>query len=247
MERLSVDALHKALSPIRGERSSEQASTPHLDLPQEPCEARWVTGYPPGVPIRFRRRIPYDGSPWSLKRSQLARMVGRGTGLLVLLHGDRGTGKTQMGADLCWYVITQLRMRATYTTAADLFRSIRASFSEDGVGEVACIAKYASPALLVIDEAHERGNTDFEDRTLTAIVDKRYGNMVDTIIITNERAERMAGEDQSPAERTLGPSIWSRMMQTGGTMHANWTNYRAAEVMKPTAEGGEIADQRSKR
>lgn len=178
-------------------------------------------GYPPGVPMRFRRRIDPDGSPWSIKRTQLAERIRDSRESLILLHGDRGTGKTQLAADLCWFQIS-VGGTAQYTTAADMFRQIRESFRDGGEGESACIRRFAAPRLLVIDEAHERGHTDFEDRTLVSIIDKRYGDMRHTLIVTNEKPEKAA--------QTLGPSVWSRMNETGGLVHANWTNYRAKGV-----------------
>lgn len=174
-------------------------------------------GYPPGVPMRFRRRIEPDGSPWSQKRTQLAERIRDSRESLILLHGDRGTGKTQLAADLCWFQI-QIGGTAQYTTAAEMFRRIRESFRDEGEGEVACIRRFSSPRLLVIDEAHERGHTDFEDRVLVSIIDRRYGDLKHTVLVTNEKPEQ--------ARVSLGPSVWSRMSETGGLVHANWQNYR---------------------
>jgi DNA replication protein DnaC len=198
-----------------------QASTPST-TPPSPGRSE-VVYHAAGVPERFRVPIVTDpDDAWNRKRAELWGMVGTGKGAIVLIHGPRGRGKTQMVCDVCHFVRNGLGGRkpvnTRYTTAMDLFRDIRGAFNSD-TRELDLIQRYATPALLVIDEAHERGQTDFEGRVLTEIVDKRYSAMRETFIVTNETPEQ--------AQKSLGPSIWSRMTQTGGLVEVNWVNYRA--------------------
>jgi DNA replication protein DnaC len=169
------------------------------------------------VPERFIAPIPEtEGDPWCATRRQLIQAA-NGRGSVVLIHGPRGKGKTQLVCDVAHSVRNRLRMMARYTTAADLFRSIRDSFGGEGK-ERALIEQMTAPLLLVIDEAHERGGTEFENRVLTEIVDKRYAAMRETFLVTNETVAQ--------AEKSLGPSIWSRMIETGGLVEVNGRNYR---------------------
>lgn len=149
-----------------------------------------------------------------------------GTGAIVVLYGQRGTGKTQMAVDVSAEI---LRDRLTlskpeskwpmYALISDIFRDIRNSFRKDSlVSEMEVIAKYHKAKLLIIDEAQERSETEFEDRTLTLIVDKRYSSMLDTIIISNLQVSELA--------KSLGSSIVSRVHEKGLTIHCNWPSFR---------------------
>lgn len=147
-------------------------------------------------------------------------MIGRGNGSTVLIHGPRGRGKTQMACDVAFYVRNHMRLNALYIEAADLFRQIRATFGDKKTDtEEAVLARMTAPTLLVIDEAHVRGQTQFENDVLTTIVNKRYAALRETFLVTNETP--------AEAEKSLGPSIWSRMQECGGLVEVAWTNYRA--------------------
>ena len=77
---------------------------------------------------------------------------------------------------------------------------------------------FTKPKLLVIDEAHERAETAWEQRSLTDIIDRRYRTRLDTIIITNETADA--------CERSLGDSIADRMVETGWMLNFDGPSYR---------------------
>jgi tRNA A37 threonylcarbamoyladenosine biosynthesis protein TsaE len=134
-------------------------------------------------------------------------------GGVVVLCGDRGTGKTVMATWLAG------RMRTgTYVKAYDLFAHIKGSWSEDSkITELQALDYWRSPRLLVIDEAQERGDTEWENRILANLVDHRYDDLKSTIIITNQSAEKTA--------QTLGSSITRRANQTGGLIPCDWPSY----------------------
>ncbi len=106
-----------------------------------------------------------------------------------------------------------------YTTAAALFVEIRSSYDPNSTHkELDVLKKFSEPHLLVIDEAQVRGNTPFEDRTLTDLVDRRYGMQRDTLIISNlTRAE---------LPKAMGPSIISRLHECGDVIECNWPSFR---------------------
>jgi DNA replication protein DnaC len=72
--------------------------------------------------------------------------------------------------------------------------------------------------LLVLDEIQERGNTSWEDRIITHILDRRYGDLMPTVIIANLTKETLAD--------CLGESIVSRMQETGGVMEITGKSHR---------------------
>ena len=156
-----------------------------------------------------------------------ARTLGRitasmGKGAVWALVGERGIGKTQVvvavARHVCWN-----EHRAFYTRAQTVFYSIRAAMNDkNGAGELGVIGRHTAPELLIIDEAHERGETPFEDRTLVHIVDTRYAEMKDTIIIANLTAQEF--------QTSIGKSILDRIREDGGIIECTaangWKNYR---------------------
>lgn len=171
-----------------------------------------------GLPGRHRneaKRVISDakGSHWLDAFTKVEAM----RGFLVALVGHRGTGKTQMAA--CIARAFCLRGEsARYTTAVDLFRDVRAAFSKDGPDERTIVNGFVSPSLLIIDEAQERGDTEFEDRTLVNIIDRRYGAMRSTILIANQNTEAFS--------KAMGSSIVSRINECGEVIVCDWASYR---------------------
>jgi DNA replication protein DnaC len=70
---------------------------------------------------------------------------------------------------------------ATYCSAAELFRTVR----EDMSIEQETIDHYGECGLLILDEAGRQKGTDFERNLLFEIIDKRWNNMLPTMIIGN--------------------------------------------------------------
>jgi DNA replication protein DnaC len=105
-----------------------------------------------------------------------------------------------------------------YLKASDLFRSIRGTFRKDGPSEIKLLETFSRYGLLVIDESHERGDTEFENRTLVHIIDRRYDAGRDTLLISNLSADAF--------RTSMGPSIISRMSETGLMIVADWPSYR---------------------
>lgn len=139
-----------------------------------------------------------------------------GTGCLLALVGLRGNGKTQMAVELIREAC--LKRNARYATAMDFFMDVKAAYREDGADERSVIDRFVQPDLLVLDEAHERGNTDWEGRLLTYLMDQRYGKCKDTVLIANMSREAFV--------ESVGPSIASRMSETGGVVECDWGSFR---------------------
>lgn len=110
--------------------------------------------------------------------------------------------------------------RTRYTTAVELFVTIKETYGDNAQrSEKAAIDLFVKPDLLVIDEVQERAGTEWEQRLLAAIVDRRYAAMKDTILVGNLKPEDV--------QRELGTSIASRAQETGGIYVADWPSFRA--------------------
>lgn len=171
-----------------------------------------------GVPDRHKDKVKdrHDAlGEWGDTYRRLVPIVAGG-GLVVLL-GKRGTGKTQMAVDLLADVCAAGN-RVRYLKAMDLFREIRNCYRKDGPSEVETVDKLCKFAALVIDEAHERSDSDWENRTLTNIIDRRYDAKRSTVLVSN-MTKQAFGE-------AVGPSIVSRIHETGEVVVCEWASFR---------------------
>ncbi len=178
-----------------------------------------------GVRRRHAEQPAPAPGPWKDTLSSLLRGIGKG--MLVALIGQRGTGKTQLAVE-CIRAACGLERAAFYTTAMDIFIALRDAYATK-TSEQAVLARYYRPTLLVIDEVQERGETAWEDRMLTAIIDHRYSQLADTIVISNlKRAEFAA---------SMGASVVSRMVEAGGIVECAWPSFRDRAAPVAAKEG----------
>jgi DNA replication protein DnaC len=139
--------------------------------------------------------------------------------VIIVLCGPGGPGKTHIACGLVYQSCMRLRA-ARYAVTADFFRAIRSQFGTKCGNEESIVNSFASPALLVLDEIQERGETEWEQRTLTNLVDRRYAQLRTTLLITNQ----MKAEFQ----RSVGESIASRVRDRGGIVECLWRSVRGA-------------------
>ena len=148
---------------------------------------------------------------WKMFLSELHRLD---TGMLDVLAGPRGRGKTALACMLlghqCW-----LGERFRYTTAMDLLQHIKDGF---GNPDIRVKALYATYPVLVIDEFHNADPSDWAHRTIESIIDDRYRNKRDTILITNDKPEQFV--------RQAGESIASRVKECGEVLVLSGRDYR---------------------
>lgn len=145
-----------------------------------------------------------------------------GTGFIVALLGGRGVGKTQMAVAAC-REMAEREKSFLYCTAMDIFLDIKDSFRKGG-SERDALKNFIRPALLVIDEVQERGETPWEDRLLTHIIDKRYAAERDTLLISNQTKDAFV--------ESIGQSVASRIAEAGGIAVFDWASFREKEAAK---------------
>jgi hypothetical protein len=172
------------------------------------------------IPRRYRDRIADDRSLneiWVRARATAAEMLGTGT-LLAIVSPVYGNGKTQCGCDLLGMAVDQ-GFSGLYTTAPDMLLNIRRSFERsEAISEAAIIHTLTHPQVLVIDELQERSGAEWENVRLRHLLDTRYRELKDTILIGN----------LSPDDLTayVGEKVMSRIEQTGGVLRFGWDGFR---------------------
>lgn len=153
---------------------------------------------------------------WGAKEAELVKRIG--TGFLVALVGGRGPGKTQMGVELMKHATDKLRS-AYYDTLTGLFLEIKSTFKKDSQHtEADVVRKMARPMLLVIDELGKRSDGEWENRILFEIIDRRYRDMRDTLLISNHNKDQFL--------QAIDPSLASRIDETGGIVECTWESFR---------------------
>ena len=173
------------------------------------------------VPLRHSERSELDGDEWLAKFDNLKRMLNRG--MLVVVSGPRGSGKTQLAVELIRACcIAQKPQSALYATAMDFYLDLKSTFSPNArETERDVCRRFCAPRLLVIDEAHERAESEWFGRLLYHVVDKRYASLKDTLFVTNQTKTEFAD--------ALGASSKSRILETGGFLTLEQRNYRNAK------------------
>lgn len=168
-------------------------------------------------PERQWNRTSLDrAGPWGERERSLCAMLGRG--FLVALIGIRGNGKTQLGAELIRYV-TSTAKPARYASATEFFMDVKASYRDTAAqAEREVVEGYRKPSLLVLDEAGQRAETEWENRLLFELINKRYADMRDTLLIANQ--------SESEFLTSIGPSLASRMHESGGIIQCDWPSFR---------------------
>jgi DNA replication protein DnaC len=185
-----------------------------------------------GFPKRYEDAPPATGDGWLANYAKA--LATTDSGGITILYGGYGTGKTRMAWEVArahkskrptisnggigWTTSTKKRPMV-YTTAVNLFSTIKSTYtSGSGKSEKEVVSDYCEAALLVMDEVQERGETQYEDRQLTAIIDARYAADMPTILISNYTWERLAS--------TLSPAVIDRIEENGAKLSFDWKSYR---------------------
>ncbi len=168
------------------------------------------------IPLRHRRLEKFENDQWNARLDQITKRIGNG--FILALIGQRGTGKTQMAVELIERSIAQEK-RAEYCLAMDFFLKVKATYCQDAAedeGDV--IRRFAAPKLLIIDEIQERAESQWEDRLMTHLINKRYNDVKDTLLISNLTKGEFI--------ESVGSSVASRLVETGGICTCNWESFR---------------------
>lgn len=181
---------------------------------------------------KYIEPVELTGERWSAAFSEAREFVAKG-GIIAFL-GGRGSGKTQMAAEIAragdfhadsgeWNGNRETFARTPlYQRAMDIFLALRAASKRDSdTSEKAVMDSLIKPGLLVIDEFQERGETEWESRIMSNLVDRRYADEKPTILIANLSREDMA--------KALSDSIRDRIRENGKAIIFGWESYRKSK------------------
>jgi DNA replication protein DnaC len=227
-----ADEIARSLSRLIQEAPDGQCAADHPKSPARPLyvleSSGWGDKYIPEIELR--------GEEW-LEALETARPI-IATGGIIAMVGNRGPGKTQMAAEIArggdWkgdkathtrgenVLITHRTKTALYMRAMDVFLELRhASKNHVKSSEKEVLERLAAVGLLVIDEFQERSESEWENRIVKNLIDKRYANSRPTIIIANlTRKELFA---------TLGESVIDRATENGKSIEFNWPSFRGGK------------------
>lgn len=224
--------LSASLLGISDKLAASEAAEPPLQLIDEKAagKAQCLSWGFPRRHLREPRQNLKENAEWLEKLNTLGKLSG--TGFLVSLVGERWTGKTMMACRLALaHVVRDPNFTALYVRVAEFFIAIKDSYRQDGPSESAQIERFSTPDLLVIDELNDRGDTRWEEMMLTLLIDRRYGDMKDTLVISNHTQEAF--------EESVGPSIYRRLVQTGGHIKCDWPSFEASARLRRQRMHGE--------
>lgn len=177
-----------------------------------------------GLGRRHQERIESTSAAWDAAATKIVLRLANPKGSLIFLCGNRGNGKTQLAATAIRHYLEDVHVpmregRPLYERAMGFYLEIRAAFkSQSQRTELAALMPFIKAGLLVLDEIHVRGETDWENKLLTHMVDCRYADCRHTILISNLKAAEMVA--------SVGPSIADRLRETGGIIECNWPSFR---------------------
>ena len=153
---------------------------------------------------------------WDNQWNKLKSALGKG--IIAVIIGTRGSGKTQMAVCAIRESCSNLES-AIFTKALNFFLDVRATYRKESIEtEKNILENYCKPELLVIDAIENRSDSPFENILLNHLIDIRYDRMKDTILIGNY--------DENQFAASMGPSIVDRIHECGIKIICNWKSFR---------------------
>lgn len=203
------------LAKMFDDQMAEQAERYNNRKPDMSPEARWKR-LAHGCPDLHAERVPdFTNKTWAGWFASCEALLG--TGCFIVLSGGRGSGKTQLATELI-RECSRAGLCPRYAGAMDIFLSLREAFGPDGPTERNAMNPYIKADLLVIDEIHVRGGSEWEDRMLQYVLNKRYESKKDTVVISNLTRKELF--------ESLGRSIESRFEEIGFFVECVGINFR---------------------
>jgi DNA replication protein DnaC len=229
-----LDAMIEALPDEREYNYAEEMPIAEPETPLQAIFEPQMVNHPMiEFPDRHARELTLRGDEWQAAYTKALAIAESGG--IIVAWGKRGTGKTQIAYQIArnatlrdthfpqeWkdrFALPVKTRPCVYTKAMDIFMRMKNGFSRpDQPSELEIVEGLVQAAFLVIDEAHVRGETKYEDDKLTHIIDKRYDAMRPTMLITNLTNKDFAAQ--------LSPSILNRIEEIGGGIECNWESFR---------------------
>ncbi|WCM21392.1 ATP-binding protein [Paraburkholderia bryophila] len=179
-----------------------------------------------GIPLRFRDRTidnfvaDTDAKRHALKiAAEFAESFDDHlhTGTTVVFSGKPGTGKSHLA--IAAAMVVMKTNTALYLNALDLVRMVRDTWRRDSeMTESAVLTELSTVNLLVIDEIGMQYGTEGEQVILFDVLNRRYRDLMPTILLTNLGAKGM--------KEFLGERSFDRLREGGIWVAFDWESHR---------------------
>jgi DNA replication protein DnaC len=206
--------------------------------------ADWL--HPIALPPRHARQaVEHTNKDWVAAFQKVGKRLAEHEDAMIALLGARGTGKTQMAVELIRFLARHRVAQgvkpahtlerwawsyyrgspptkgfALYSNTMDFFLRLRKTF-QPGADEKEndVLDDYIRPSLLILDEAHDRRGSDWENQMFTYLIDRRYQS-------ASKQTVFIANQSKGEFEDNIGCSIADRLQECGGIVECNWQSFR---------------------
>lgn len=141
-------------------------------------------------------------------------------GRSAIFSGGVGTGKTHLAVGIALHVMDRYGKSAVFVTVQRLIRSVRDAWRRDSeLSETEVIERFASPALLILDEVGVQAGSENERQILFDVLNERYEKRRSTLLLTNLNVDE--------CRHFLGERVFDRMREDGGEFVVfDWASHR---------------------
>lgn len=158
-----------------------------------------------------------------------AAVVGYGKQLMtdtqgnLILHGNKGTGKTHLACALLALVKEKKGGSVQYAVVSDFFRRVRESKNfKSPTSETDILNEFSGFDLLALDEIGNQRGDDDERRVLFDLLNKRYEKGLPTVLISNLGTEKLVD--------FLGEILWDRLQEGSLTVQFDGRSRRQVQA-----------------
>jgi DNA replication protein DnaC len=135
----------------------------------------------------------------------------------LLLLGKPGTGKTHLAAAIAIKVM-EGKHTALYRTVSGILQLVKGSYGDSDYSESEAFASLVKPSLLIIDEVGATKPTEFEKAVLFEVINRRYEEMLPTIVISNLMPKELS--------EAMGERCIDRLREGGTAAVFDWASMR---------------------
>lgn len=138
-------------------------------------------------------------------------------GSWLVFSGLPGTGKSHLAIAVLQAIMPGVVGR--YMTCMELIQTIRATWRKDSEdSETELLEALTRIPLLVLDEIGVQYGTESEQHHLFDVLDRRYREMMPTILLTNQNKDGF--------RQFVGDRVYDRMTEVARWVPFEWTSYR---------------------
>ena len=155
--------------------------------------------------------LPKAIQDFTLRIQQDLNKISRPDDLLKLgsyyIQGPVGSGKTIQAAFLCLEAKKRKYLEVTdreilFITVSEFLNMIKVSYSDPESDEQLILDRYSEAEFLVLDDFGPERSTDWAMALLYLLINRRYENLLDTVITSNLTLEELTtklGDERIPA------------------------------------------------